>query len=75
MRRGPLFVTQAGLLSGRCFGGVSTTLPPAVGFGLLGWSVAGVISMFSIVQFSCLFEPHAIGAIFATVLFLWGLGV
>jgi hypothetical protein len=36
--------------------------PPAVSFGLLRWSVAGC--NLYVVQFSCLFEPHAMGAIF-----------
>jgi hypothetical protein len=36
--------------------------PPAVGFRFLRWSVAGCNLL--VVQFSCLFEPHAMGAIF-----------
>ena len=36
--------------------------PPAVGFGLLRWSVIGC--NLRVVQLSCFFEPHAMGANF-----------
>jgi hypothetical protein len=42
--------------------------PPAVGFGLLRWLVAGC--NLHIVQLSCLFEPHAMGANFCYRAFL-----
>ena len=42
--------------------------PPAVGFGLLRWSVIGC--NLRVVQLSCLFEPHAMGANFCYRTFL-----
>jgi hypothetical protein len=45
--------------------------PPAVGFGHVRWSITRC--NLHVVQISCLFEPHAMGANFATVLFPCGL--
>jgi hypothetical protein len=47
--------------------------PPAVGFGFLRWSVAGC--NLRVVQLSCLFEPHAMGANFCCRTFPCGFGL
>jgi len=61
MPLGPLLVPHAGLLSGRRFCDVLYS-PPAVGFGLLPWSIAGY--NVTVVQLSHLSQPHAMGANF-----------
>ena len=72
MPLGPLLVPQAGLLSGRHSCNVLYS-PPAVGFGLLRWSIARYNVI--VVQLSRLFEPHAMGANFCYHTFLvWVLG-
>ena len=67
--QGPLFAPQASLKSCRGFGGFLSS-PTAAGFGILRWSVAR--RNLHVVQFSCLFEPHAMGAISTTVFFTSG---
>jgi hypothetical protein len=64
--QGPFLVPQADLTSGRRFGGI-LSFPTAAGFGLFRWSVAR--RNLYVVQFSCLFEPHARGAISTTFFF------